>query len=66
MQLNDKERTYIQQEKQLVAQTNLLGERNDKIKKLENTCRQQEMALEKMEKLLKKRLGKGPLATPGT
>lgn len=62
IKFNDKERSYIEKEKERVNQQTVLQERNNKIKKLEETCRQQEMALEKMEKLLKKKLNKSPLA----
>ncbi|XP_022101381.1 coiled-coil domain-containing protein 33-like [Acanthaster planci] len=49
---NDREQLYLSQQDAQSAQANALQEKQMKIKKLERTCREQEKALEKMEKLL--------------
>ena len=51
-QQNDREQLYLNQQHSASDQGRALQEKQVKIKKLERTCREQEKALEKMEKLL--------------
>ncbi|XP_011680256.2 coiled-coil domain-containing protein 33 [Strongylocentrotus purpuratus] len=55
---NDREKHYLDQQEASLSQSKLLQERQGKVVKLEQACREQEKALEKMDRALKAKQGK--------
>lgn len=53
---NDREKQYLDEQGSHASQGRLLQERQDRVKKLELACREQEKALEKMDRALKRKL----------
>lgn len=58
LQHNDREKHYLDQQEASLSQSKLLQERQAKVVKLEQACREQEKALEKMDRALKAKQGK--------